>query len=136
MRGGGSSANLVVAAAAVTRGFLLQEGISSLVHQWTGWGSGTVSRMVTAAVRRACALFRGQMVCCSPAGDKVTFPVEVRATPASERIRLWGRFLLAAGPDALELCDVREGTLVYTWPYRFLRRFGHDKVLVSLQTTP
>ncbi|XP_053125870.1 docking protein 2 [Hemicordylus capensis] len=61
------------------------------------------------------------------------FPVTVRATPASERCQLWGWFLLSATPDALELCDTQEGTALYSWPYKFLRRFGHDKLLFSFE---
>lgn len=53
----------------------------------------------------------------------------VRATESSERCRLWGRFVLRAGEEALELRDLQAGEILYSWPYRFLRRFGRDKVL-------
>ncbi|XP_020635757.3 docking protein 2 [Pogona vitticeps] len=66
-------------------------------------------------------------------GDKTEFPVVVRATPASERIRLWGRFFLVVRPDVLELRGMTGGAVLYTWPYRFLRRFGHDKVIFSFE---
>ncbi|XP_033012692.1 docking protein 2 [Lacerta agilis] len=57
------------------------------------------------------------------------FPVAVRATEASERCQIWGIFLLCAKADALELRDTQAGEVIYTWPYKFLRRFGHDKVM-------
>ncbi|KAJ6658632.1 hypothetical protein lerEdw1_019792 [Lerista edwardsae] len=61
------------------------------------------------------------------------FPVTVKATPASEHCRLWGRFLLCATADALELSHVQTADVLYTWPYRLLRRFGHDKVTFSFE---
>ncbi|XP_062817268.1 docking protein 2 [Anolis carolinensis] len=66
-------------------------------------------------------------------GESKTFPVTVRATPASERIQLWGRFLLSAQAEALDLCSVQGGIALHTWPYRFLRRFGHDKTIFSFE---
>ncbi|XP_061448685.1 docking protein 2 [Rhineura floridana] len=62
-----------------------------------------------------------------------SFPVAVRATEASERCRLWGRFLLCATADALELCGLEKVDVVCAWPYKFLRRFGHDKVIFSFE---
>lgn len=53
----------------------------------------------------------------------------VRATEASERCRLRGSYTLRTGEGALELWGGPEaGTQLYNWPYRFLRRFGRDKV--------
>lgn len=56
------------------------------------------------------------------------FKVTVRATESSERCRLWGRCILRAGDEALELLDFQTSDIIYSWPYRFLRRFGRDKV--------
>uniref|UniRef100_A0A8D0H489 Docking protein 2 n=1 Tax=Sphenodon punctatus TaxID=8508 RepID=A0A8D0H489_SPHPU len=61
------------------------------------------------------------------------FDVTVRATHASERCRLWGRFILRAEEDTLELQDLQTGEVLYSWPYRFLRRFGRDKVTFSFE---
>ncbi|XP_060106857.1 docking protein 2 isoform X2 [Heteronotia binoei] len=61
------------------------------------------------------------------------FPVTVKATQASECCQLWGRFLLRAKVDALELCSIQKGDVFYTWPYKFLRRFGHDKVMFMFE---
>lgn len=52
----------------------------------------------------------------------------VRATESSERCRLWGRYILQAGKEELELQDFQTLEILYSWPYRFLRRFGRDKV--------
>nr|XP_056716778.1 docking protein 2 [Euleptes europaea] len=61
------------------------------------------------------------------------FPVTVKATQASEHCQLWGKFLLRAKADALELCSIQKGDVLYTWPYRFLRRFGRDKVMFTFE---
>ncbi|XP_062452907.1 docking protein 2 [Rhea pennata] len=61
------------------------------------------------------------------------FEVTVRATESSERCRLWGRFLLRAEEEALELRDVQTLEVLYSWPYKFLRRFGRDKVTFSFE---
>lgn len=53
----------------------------------------------------------------------------IRPTEASERCRLRGSYTLRTGVSALELWGGAEpGTQLYDWPYRFLRRFGRDKV--------
>lgn len=55
------------------------------------------------------------------------FKVSVRRTDASDRCRLKGDCVLRADMDALHLMD-KTGDILYTWPYRYLRRFGRDKV--------
>ncbi|NXN41858.1 DOK2 protein, partial [Rhinoptilus africanus] len=67
------------------------------------------------------------------AGLEQAFKVTVRATESSERCRLWGRCILRAGEEALELLDLQTLELIYSWPYRFLRRFGRDKVTFSFE---
>ncbi|XP_007126348.1 docking protein 2 isoform X1 [Physeter macrocephalus] len=62
------------------------------------------------------------------------FAVTMRPTEASERCRLWGSYTLRAGESALELWGGPEsGTQLCEWPYRFLRRFGRDKVTFSFE---
>ncbi|NXG77128.1 DOK2 protein, partial [Baryphthengus martii] len=61
------------------------------------------------------------------------FEVTVRATESSERCRLWGRYILQAGEEALELRDFQTLEILYSWPYHFLRRFGRDKVTFSFE---
>ncbi|KAM6235165.1 docking protein 2 [Porphyrio hochstetteri] len=61
------------------------------------------------------------------------FEVLVRATESSERCRLWGRYILRAGGEALELMDFQTLEIIYSWPYHFLRRFGRDKVTFSFE---
>uniref|UniRef100_A0A3B4Y6V0 Docking protein 2 n=1 Tax=Seriola lalandi dorsalis TaxID=1841481 RepID=A0A3B4Y6V0_SERLL len=56
----------------------------------------------------------------------------VRRTEASERCRLKGDVLLRADVDALHLLD-KSGDVVFTWPYRYLRRFGRDKSTFSFE---
>ncbi|NXJ89008.1 DOK2 protein, partial [Corythaixoides concolor] len=67
------------------------------------------------------------------AGLEQAFKVTVRATESSERCRLWGRCILRAGEEALELLDFQTLEILYTWPYHFLRRFGRDKVTFSFE---
>lgn len=65
----------------------------------------------------------------SPVAPRKEFAVTMRPTEASERCRLRGSYTLRAGETALELWSGPElGTQLYEWPYRFLRRFGRDKV--------
>ncbi|NXX95818.1 DOK2 protein, partial [Centropus bengalensis] len=67
------------------------------------------------------------------AGLEQAFEVTVRATESSERCRLRGRCILRAGKEALELLDFQTLEIIYSWPYRFLRRFGRDKVTFSFE---
>uniref|UniRef100_A0A3B4G944 Docking protein 2 n=1 Tax=Pundamilia nyererei TaxID=303518 RepID=A0A3B4G944_9CICH len=60
------------------------------------------------------------------------FRVSIRRTEASDRCRLKGDGVLRAGMDALHLLD-KGGDIVYTWPYRYLRRFGRDKATFSFE---
>ncbi|NWS41759.1 DOK2 protein, partial [Probosciger aterrimus] len=69
----------------------------------------------------------------SKAGLEQAFKVTVRATESSERCRLWGRCILQAGKEALELRDPQTLETLCSWPYRFLRRFGRDKVTFSFE---
>ncbi|NXM73958.1 DOK2 protein, partial [Serilophus lunatus] len=62
------------------------------------------------------------------AGLERAFEVTVRVTQSSQRCRLRGRCILRAGEEALELRHFQTSEILYVWPYRFLRRFGRDKV--------
>ncbi|XP_037008675.2 docking protein 2 [Artibeus jamaicensis] len=62
------------------------------------------------------------------------FAVTVRRTEASERCQLRGSYTLRTGKSALELWGGPEPrTQLFDWPYRFLRRFGRDKVTFSFE---
>ncbi|CAK6983192.1 docking protein 2-like [Scomber scombrus] len=60
------------------------------------------------------------------------FRVCVRRTEASDRCRLKGDVVLRSGTDALLLLD-KTGDVLFTWPYRYLRRFGRDKSTFSFE---
>lgn len=65
----------------------------------------------------------------SPVAPCKEFAVTMRPTEASERCRLRGSYTLRTGKSALELWGGPEPRAqLYSWPYRFLRRFGRDKV--------
>ncbi|XP_030644536.1 docking protein 2 [Chanos chanos] len=66
-------------------------------------------------------------------GAMKDFRVTIRRTEASERCNLRGAHLLRTDFDSLLLKDPKTGEVVYTWPYRFLRRFGRDKTTFSFE---
>lgn len=69
----------------------------------------------------------------SPGVSCKEYSVTMRPTEASERCGLRGSYTLRTGVSALELWGGPEpGTQLYDWPYRFLRRFGRDKVSEGL----
>ncbi|KAL6456212.1 hypothetical protein MHYP_G00347540 [Metynnis hypsauchen] len=61
------------------------------------------------------------------------FPVSVRYTDAAERCGLHGDYLLQTNFDSLLLKEPKTGAVLYTWPYRFLRRYGRDKTVFSFE---
>ncbi|XP_048856685.1 docking protein 2 [Brienomyrus brachyistius] len=61
------------------------------------------------------------------------FKVTIRKTEVSEKCRLRGTYTLRTDFDSLLLKDVKSGEVIFTWPYRFLRRFGRDKVTFSFE---
>ncbi|XP_078079375.1 docking protein 1-like isoform X2 [Mustelus asterias] len=62
------------------------------------------------------------------------YKVLIRRTDASERCELSGMYLLKAGKDALILKNIIAEQVVYEWPYMFLRRFGGDKRMFSIES--
>ncbi|XP_060102093.1 docking protein 1 [Heteronotia binoei] len=61
------------------------------------------------------------------------FWVTVQKTEAAERCKLQGGYLLKASREGLLLQDPHSRQLLYTWPYRLLRRYGRDKVMFSFE---
>ncbi|XP_067087495.1 docking protein 2 [Osmerus mordax] len=61
------------------------------------------------------------------------FRVVMRRTEASERCRLRGPCVLRTDANSLVLKDASTGEVLYNWPYRFLRRFGRDKLTFSFE---
>ncbi|XP_054466816.1 docking protein 2 isoform X2 [Anoplopoma fimbria] len=60
------------------------------------------------------------------------FRVCVRRTEASDRCRMKGDGFLRADVDALHLLE-KNGDVVFSWPYKYLRRFGRDKSTFSFE---
>nr|XP_058917631.1 docking protein 3 isoform X1 [Kogia breviceps]XP_058917636.1 docking protein 3 isoform X1 [Kogia breviceps]XP_058917637.1 docking protein 3 isoform X1 [Kogia breviceps] len=56
------------------------------------------------------------------------FPVVVQRTEAAARCQLKGPYLLLLGQDSIQLNEPASPQALYTWPYRFLRKFGSDEV--------
>ncbi|XP_051950662.1 docking protein 2-like [Xyrauchen texanus] len=70
---------------------------------------------------------------CSRETAMKDFKVSVRRTDASERCGLKGLLLLQTNFDSLLLKEPKMGEVLYSWPYRFLRRFGRDKATFSFE---
>lgn len=60
----------------------------------------------------------------------------VQRTEAATRCQLKGPYLLVLGQDAIQLREPSSPQALYTWPYRFLRKFGSDKVRCWAATPP
>ncbi|MBV96266.1 Docking protein 3, partial [Eschrichtius robustus] len=61
------------------------------------------------------------------------FPVVVQRTEAAARCQLKGPYLLLLGQDSIQLNEPASPQALYTWPYRFLRKFGSDKGVFSFE---
>ncbi|XP_076859480.1 docking protein 2 isoform X2 [Brachyhypopomus gauderio] len=61
------------------------------------------------------------------------FKVAMRRTDAAERCNLRGYYLLRTDFDSLLLKEPKSGEVLFTWPYRYLRRFGRDKMTFSFE---
>ncbi|XP_044633525.2 docking protein 3 [Equus asinus] len=61
------------------------------------------------------------------------FPVVVQRTDTAARCQLKGPYLLVLGQDAIQLREPTSPQALYTWPYRFLRKFGADKGIFSFE---
>lgn len=56
------------------------------------------------------------------------FPVIVQRTEATARCQLKGPYLLVLGQDDIQLRETSKPQACFSWPYRFLRKYGSDKV--------
>ncbi|KAJ8247720.1 hypothetical protein GJAV_G00249520 [Gymnothorax javanicus] len=61
------------------------------------------------------------------------FWVTVQSTEASERCGLQGAHWLSVDEHSLTLSDGRTNNILFAWPYRLLRRYGHDKDMFSME---
>ncbi|XP_008829169.1 docking protein 3 isoform X1 [Nannospalax galili] len=61
------------------------------------------------------------------------FPVVVQRTEAATRCQLKGSYLLVLGQDDIQLKETSNPQILYSWPYRFLRKFGSDKGVFSFE---
>uniref|UniRef100_A0A8D0YD75 Docking protein 3 n=1 Tax=Sus scrofa TaxID=9823 RepID=A0A8D0YD75_PIG len=65
--------------------------------------------------------------------ELVEFPVVVQRTEAAARCQLKGPYLLLLGQDSIQLREPPSPQPLYTWPYRFLRKFGSDQGVFSFE---
>ncbi|XP_009903004.2 docking protein 3 [Dryobates pubescens] len=61
------------------------------------------------------------------------FPVLVVRTDAATHCGLHGHYLLSALPQSLALKDPQSRQPLLTWPYPFLRKFGHEQSVFSFE---
>lgn len=65
---------------------------------------------------------------CSSGGDAGIYKVILVPTDASKRCKLNpGEYTLIVSTVALQLRMTNDNCLLYTWPYRYIRRYGHKK---------
>ncbi|XP_078667900.1 uncharacterized protein LOC144909678 [Branchiostoma floridae x Branchiostoma belcheri] len=67
------------------------------------------------------------------AQESLSYQVVVRLTEAAQRCELDGPYLLQVNPTCLTLQDRRTNQELYSWPYKYLRRYGRDKTQFSLE---
>ncbi|KAG5849645.1 hypothetical protein ANANG_G00113120 [Anguilla anguilla] len=61
------------------------------------------------------------------------FWVSVQQTEASERCGLQGAYWLSVDDHSLILTENHTQKILLAWPYRLLRRYGHDKGMFSME---
>ncbi|KAL2092301.1 hypothetical protein ACEWY4_012099 [Coilia grayii] len=61
------------------------------------------------------------------------FKVCARRSEVAEKCGLKGYYLMRTDYESLLLKDPRTGEVLYRWPYRFLRRFGRDRMTFSFE---
>ncbi|XP_072898188.1 docking protein 1b isoform X1 [Hemitrygon akajei] len=61
------------------------------------------------------------------------FWVNMQKTEASERCKLHGTYILKADKEKLLLKDTKTNEVLFSWPYKLMRRYGRDKVMFSFE---
>ena len=56
----------------------------------------------------------------------------IQRTNAATRCGLQGSYWLQVGPESLLLKDTQNKNIVREWPYELVRRYGKDKVRLSI----
>ncbi|XP_077576093.1 docking protein 1-like isoform X2 [Stigmatopora nigra] len=67
------------------------------------------------------------------ANDALEFYVVAQRTDAATRCGLLGSYWLQVGPTSLLLKDVHKVNIVRWWPYELLRRYGKDKLTLTIE---
>ncbi|XP_077462458.1 docking protein 1 isoform X2 [Stigmatopora argus] len=67
------------------------------------------------------------------ATDVFEFQVVAQRTDAATRCGLLGSYWLQVGPTSLLLKDVHKVNIVRWWPYELLRRYGKDKLTLTIE---
>ncbi|XP_028853038.1 docking protein 2 isoform X2 [Denticeps clupeoides] len=61
------------------------------------------------------------------------YKVMVRHSEVADKCGLKGAYLIRTDFESIVLREPRTGEVLYTWPYRYLRRFGRDKTTFSFE---
>jgi len=65
--------------------------------------------------------------------NQAIFDVEIKSTDLSEKLKLRGTYKLSITTENIELLNSKTYELVIKWPLHFLRKYGRDKQLFSLE---
>ncbi|XP_029369171.1 docking protein 2, partial [Echeneis naucrates] len=61
------------------------------------------------------------------------YQVTIQSTEASKRCKLAGEYLVSPDKEALNLMTCSTGEIIYSWPYRLLRKFGQTEGGFSIE---
>uniref|UniRef100_T2M6N4 Docking protein 1 n=1 Tax=Hydra vulgaris TaxID=6087 RepID=T2M6N4_HYDVU len=64
-----------------------------------------------------------------------TYPVSIRATIASQKAGMNGKYLLQVTPLSLLLIDIPSQCVICEWPIQFLRRYGRGRTKFSFEAS-
>uniref|UniRef100_A0A671U2F9 Docking protein 1-like n=1 Tax=Sparus aurata TaxID=8175 RepID=A0A671U2F9_SPAAU len=65
--------------------------------------------------------------------EATEFWVVIQRTNAATRCGLQGSYWLQVGPESLLLKDIQKKNIVREWPYELLRRYGKDKLALTIE---
>ncbi|XP_072177648.1 uncharacterized protein [Diadema setosum] len=65
--------------------------------------------------------------------DNKTFPVSIRSNAFTDSLNLHGTYTLQLDSMKISLIDINTAKILFSWPYRYLRRYGREKNSFSME---
>eukprot|EP00057_Strongylocentrotus_purpuratus_P028345 XP_011682819.1 PREDICTED: docking protein 1 isoform X2 [Strongylocentrotus purpuratus] len=65
--------------------------------------------------------------------DNKSFPVAIKSNPFTDSLNLHGSYALQLDSMKLSLIEPSTGKNLFSWPYRYLRRYGREKTSFSME---